>query len=227
LAQYGLLPRVYGNDLVALVHKVPGNDIARFILVGGQADHGDDAARPKKLLDRVILIHCIPPRPSALVVSFYFPSSPPVKTLFPPDLQVKLFIAPHLCYLYGMFGIGLPELVIIIIVALLVVGPARLPEVARSLGKALGEFRRLADDVKETIEHEMTAEEEKKAEPGGQKEEEKEQPGAIGEKEEEKETPETQEEGPAGVGPPPGKGPEGLEKEPPEGTSPDERQKQV
>jgi Tat protein translocase TatB subunit len=85
-----------------------------------------------------------------------------------------------------MFGIGLPELVIIIIVALLVVGPARLPEVARSLGKALGEFRRLADDVKETIEHEMTAEEEKKAEPGGQKEEEKEQPGAIGEKEEEK-----------------------------------------
>ena len=51
--------------------------------------------------------------------------------------------------------------------------------------------------------------------------------GAIGEKEEEKETPEKQEEGPAGVGPPPGKGPEGLEKEPPEGTSPDERQKQV
>jgi Tat protein translocase TatB subunit len=160
-------------------------------------------------------------------ISFYFPSSPPVKALFAPDLQVKLFIAPHLCYLYGMFGIGLPELVIIIIVALLVVGPARLPEVARSLGKALGEFRRLADDVKETIEREMTAEEEKKAEPGGQKEEEKEQPGAIGEKEEEKETPETQEEGPAGVGPPPGKGPEGLEKEPPEGTSPDERQKQV
>ena len=36
--------------------------------------------------------------------------------------------------------------------ALLVVGPAKLPEVARSLGKALGEFRRLADDVKETIE---------------------------------------------------------------------------
>jgi Tat protein translocase TatB subunit len=126
-----------------------------------------------------------------------------------------------------MFGIGLPELVIIIIVALLVVGPAKLPEVARSLGKALGEFRRLADDVKETIEREMTAEEEKKAEPGGQKEEEKEQPGAIGEKEEEKETPEKQEEGPAGVGPPPGKGPEGLEKEPPEGTSPDEQQKKV
>ena len=147
--------------------------------------------------------------------------------MLPPDLQVKLFIVSHLCYLYGMFGIGLPELVIIIIVALLVVGPAKLPEVARSLGKALGEFRRLADDVKETIEQEMTEEEEKKEEPGEQQEGEKGQPGAIEEKEEEKETPEKQEEGPAGVGPPPGKGPEGLEKEPPEGTSPDEQQKKV
>ncbi|HVN24013.1 MAG TPA: Sec-independent protein translocase protein TatB [Syntrophorhabdales bacterium] len=60
-----------------------------------------------------------------------------------------------------MFGIGIPELVIIVIVALLVVGPAKLPELARSMGKALGEFRRLADDVKETIEHEMAEEPQK------------------------------------------------------------------
>jgi Tat protein translocase TatB subunit len=137
-----------------------------------------------------------------------------------------------------MFGIGLPELVIIIIVALLVVGPSKLPEVARSLGKALGEFRRLADDVKETIEQEMTVEEEKKEEPGGQKEGEQkegeqEQPGALGEKEEERETPEKQEEGPAGegppagVGPPPDKGPEGPPEATPEGTSPYEQQKKV
>ena len=147
--------------------------------------------------------------------------------MLPPDLQVKLFIVSHLCYLYGMFGIGLPELVIIIIVALLVVGPAKLPEVARSLGKALGEFRRLADDVKETFEQEMTSEGEEKEEPGEQKEGEKEEPGAIGEKEEEKETPEKQEEGPAGVGPSPGKDPEELEKGPGGGTSPDEQQKKV
>ena len=147
--------------------------------------------------------------------------------MLPLDLQVKLFILPHLWYLYGMFGIGLPELVIIIIVALLVVGPAKLPEVARSLGKALGEFRRLADDVKETIEQEMTVEEENKEEPGEQKEGEKEQPDAIGEKEEEKQAPEKQEEGPAGVGPSPGKDPEELEKGPPGGTSPDEQQKKV
>lgn len=55
-----------------------------------------------------------------------------------------------------MFGIGLPELIIIIVVALLVVGPSKLPELARSMGRALGEFRRMADDVKDTIEQEMT-----------------------------------------------------------------------
>ena len=81
-----------------------------------------------------------------------------------------------------MFGIGIPELVIILIVALLVVGPSKLPELARSMGKALGEFRRLADDVKETIEQEMAKEPEKDDEVHNQaqKEEEiKEQPQEV------------------------------------------------
>ncbi len=64
-----------------------------------------------------------------------------------------------------MFGIGFPELILILIVALLVVGPSRLPQVARSIGKALGEFRRMTDDVKETIENELIHEDEKADEP--------------------------------------------------------------
>lgn len=55
-----------------------------------------------------------------------------------------------------MFGIGLPEILVILVVALIVVGPSRLPELAKSLGKAFNEFKRMADDVKETIQDEVT-----------------------------------------------------------------------
>lgn len=46
-----------------------------------------------------------------------------------------------------MFGIGIPELLVILVVALIVLGPQRLPEVARALGKGLGELRRAADGL--------------------------------------------------------------------------------
>ena len=48
------------------------------------------------------------------------------------------------------------------VVALIVVGPSKLPELAKSLGKAFNEFRRMADEVKETLDEEVLKEEEKK-----------------------------------------------------------------
>jgi Tat protein translocase TatB subunit len=50
-----------------------------------------------------------------------------------------------------MFGIGLPELIVIGIIALIAVGPKKLPGLAKSLGKGLSELRKAADDVAENI----------------------------------------------------------------------------
>ena len=50
-----------------------------------------------------------------------------------------------------MFGIGVPELLVILVVALIVLGPKRLPEVAKALGKGLAEFRRATSDLTEEL----------------------------------------------------------------------------
>jgi sec-independent protein translocase protein TatB len=50
-----------------------------------------------------------------------------------------------------MFNLGPLELIMVFVVALLVLGPKRLPELARSLGRALGEFRRATDDLKTSL----------------------------------------------------------------------------
>ncbi len=53
-----------------------------------------------------------------------------------------------------MFGIGFQEILVILLIALLVVGPRRLPQIARAIGRALGEIRKAAEDFRETIEAE-------------------------------------------------------------------------
>ncbi len=59
-----------------------------------------------------------------------------------------------------MFGnIGFPELVIILAIALLIFGPKKLPEVGRSIGRAIREFRRTSDEIKDRIEEEIRADE--------------------------------------------------------------------
>lgn len=50
-----------------------------------------------------------------------------------------------------MFGIGLPELFIVLVIALVVLGPEKLPDLARAIGKGLGEFRRATDELKQTF----------------------------------------------------------------------------
>ena len=56
-----------------------------------------------------------------------------------------------------MFGIGMPELMVIMVVALIVLGPKRLPEIARALGKGLAEFRRATGDINDELQRAQRA----------------------------------------------------------------------
>jgi TatA/E family protein of Tat protein translocase len=61
-----------------------------------------------------------------------------------------------------MFGsIGMPELIIILVIALIIFGPRKLPELGRSLGRSIGEFKRASNELRNTLEEEIRVEEQR------------------------------------------------------------------
>ncbi len=61
-----------------------------------------------------------------------------------------------------MFGsIGMPELIVIFVIALIIFGPRKLPELGRSLGRSINEFKRASNELKNTLEEEIRVDEQR------------------------------------------------------------------
>ena len=58
-----------------------------------------------------------------------------------------------------MGSIGMPEMLVILVIALIIFGPRKLPELGKSLGKSLAEFKRASNELKSTLEEEIRIEE--------------------------------------------------------------------
>ena len=60
-----------------------------------------------------------------------------------------------------MWNIGMPELIIILVIALIIFGPRKLPELGRSLGKSIGEFKKASNELRHTLDEEIRMEDQK------------------------------------------------------------------
>ena len=58
-----------------------------------------------------------------------------------------------------MFGLGVPEILLILAIALIVIGPKKLPDLAKTMGRAMGEFKNAAQNFKKSIEMESSIDE--------------------------------------------------------------------
>ena len=91
-----------------------------------------------------------------------------------------------------MFGLGMQELIVIFVIALLIFGPKKLPELGRSLGRSIGEFKRASEELKEGLSAELSAEEENASAASREEQQAKaEAPPTVGQEEKPKGTHET------------------------------------
>ncbi len=85
-----------------------------------------------------------------------------------------------------MFGLGIPELLVIFVIALIVFGPKKLPDLGRSIGRAMAEFKKAADEFQDSVREEMK-EVEKTANVKEEMKQIEQQVGQLGQASEEKE----------------------------------------